>query len=78
MPDNYTELHADDLDSADEGASRQSGATVIRCRREQVEQDKEAYARARAYFIARPIPATHALVQRHGDRDLWLNPPPIR
>src|ERR1700755_3623289 len=31
VPDNYTELHADDLDSADEGAGRHSGDnTVIR------------------------------------------------
>src|SRR6185369_3696901 len=47
VPDHYTELHADDLDSADEGAARRSGDTVIRlpaC--EQAEQDREAYARA--------------------------------
>src|SRR5262249_59079948 len=47
VPDGYTELHADDLDSAEEGARRHTGDTVIRlpaC--EQVEQDKEAYARA--------------------------------
>src|ERR1700744_3457960 len=48
VPDHYTELHADDLDSADEGASRRAGDdAVIRlpsC--EQVEQDREAYARA--------------------------------
>ena len=30
VPADYTELHADDLDSADEGATRQKGATVIR------------------------------------------------
>ncbi|MBN9217603.1 MAG: YgiQ family radical SAM protein [Mesorhizobium sp.] len=79
VPDNYTELHADDLDSADEGASRQSGATVIRlpsC--EQVEQDKEAYARASRVLHREANPGNaRALVQRHGDRDLWLNPPPI-
>ena len=79
VPDNYTELHADDLDSADEGASRQSRATVIRlpsC--EQVEQDKEAYARASRVLHREANPGNaRALVQRHGDRDLWLNPPPI-
>jgi len=79
VPDTYTELHADDLDSADEGASRQSGATVIRlpsC--EQVEQDKEAYARASRVLHREANPGNaRALVQRHGDRDLWLNPPPI-
>jgi len=79
VPEHYTELHADDLDSADEGASRQSGATVIRlpsC--EQVEQDKEAYARASRVLHREANPGNaRALVQRHGDRDLWLNPPPI-
>src|ERR1700751_1064312 len=47
VPDHYTELHADDLDSADEGAARRPGDTVIRLPAyEQVEQDPEAYARA--------------------------------
>ena len=47
VPEHYTELHADDLDSADEGAARKPGDTVIRLPAyEQVEQDKEAYARA--------------------------------
>lgn len=79
VPDGYTELHADDLDSADEGAGRKSGDTVIRlpaC--EQVEQDKEAYARASRVLHRESNPGNaRALVQRHGDRDLWLNPPPI-
>ena len=79
VPDDYTELHADDLDSADEGAQRQSGKTVIRlpsC--EQVEQDKEAYARASRVLHREANPGNaRALVQKHGDRDLWLNPPPI-
>src|SRR5579863_8764091 len=47
VPEGYTELRADDLDSADEGAARHPGNVVIRlpsC--EQVEQDREAYARA--------------------------------
>src|ERR1700750_510299 len=30
VPEDYAELHADDLDSADEGATRQKGATVMR------------------------------------------------
>lgn len=79
VPDDYTELHADDLDSADEGARRQPGNIVIRlpaC--EQVEQDKEAYARASRVLHRESNPGNaRALVQRHGDRDLWLNPPPI-
>src|SRR5574343_505406 len=44
VPEGYTELPADDLDNADEGASRKPGATVIRLPAlEQVETDREAY-----------------------------------
>ena len=79
VPDHYTELPAHDLDSADEGASRRPGDTVIRlpsC--EQVEQDREAYARASRVLHRESNPGNaRPLVQRHGDRDLWLNPPPI-
>src|SRR6202012_2677335 len=79
VPEDYTELAANDLDSADEGAARHKGDTVIRlpsC--EQVEQDKEAYARASRVLHRESNPGNaRALVQRHGDRDLWLNPPPI-
>ena len=79
VPDNYTELHADDLDSADEGARLHAGDTVIRLPAyEQAEQDKEAYARASRVLHRESNPGNaRALVQRHGDRDLWLNPPPI-
>ncbi|WP_316207274.1 YgiQ family radical SAM protein [Bradyrhizobium sp. SZCCHNR3118] len=79
VPENYAELHADDLDSADEGAARQKGEVVIRlpsC--EQVEADREAYARASRVLHRESNPHNaRPLVQRHGDRDLWLNPPPI-
>jgi uncharacterized radical SAM protein YgiQ len=45
---------------------------------EQVEQDREAYARASRVLHRESNPGNaRALVQRHGDRDLWLNPPPI-
>ncbi|AWM03725.1 YgiQ family radical SAM protein [Bradyrhizobium amphicarpaeae] len=79
VPEDYTELHADDLDSADEGATRQKGLTVIRLPAlEQVERDKEAYARASRVLHRESNPGNaRPLVQRHGDRDLWLNPPPI-
>src|SRR4051812_5417258 len=79
VPDRYAELHADDLDSADEGAARRPGDVVIRLpSSEQVEQDKEAYARASRVLHRESNPGNaRPLVQRHGDRDLWLNPPPI-
>jgi uncharacterized radical SAM protein YgiQ len=79
VPEHVTELHADDLDSADEGASRKPGDTVIRLPSfEQVEDDRDAYARASRVLHREANPGNaRPLVQRHGDRDLWLNPPPI-
>ncbi|MEW6629233.1 MAG: YgiQ family radical SAM protein [Pseudomonadota bacterium] len=79
VPEHFTELHADDLDSADEGASRKPGDTVIRLPSfEQVEGDRDAYARASRVLHREANPGNaRPLVQRHGDRDLWLNPPPI-
>ena len=79
VPAHYTELHADDLDSADEAAARRPGDTVIRLPSyEQVEEDREAYARASRVLHREANPGNaRPLVQRHGDRDLWLNPPPI-
>jgi uncharacterized radical SAM protein YgiQ len=79
VPENYTELHADDLDSADEGAARRPGDVVIRLPAyEQAEQDREAYARASRVLHRESNPGNaRPLVQRHGDRDLWLNAPPI-
>jgi uncharacterized radical SAM protein YgiQ len=78
-PDHYAELRADDLDSADEGATRRAGDVVIRLPSyEQVEHDREAYARASRVLHRESNPGNaRPLVQRHGDRDLWLNPPPI-
>src|SRR4029077_15232718 len=74
-----TEAHADDLDTADEGARIGTDKTVIRLPGfEQVEQDREAYARASRVLHRESNPGNaRALVQRHGDRDLWLTPPPI-
>ena len=79
VPEHFTELHADDLDSADEGATRTRGDTVIRLPAyEVVEKDRDAYARASRVLHREANPGNaRPLVQRHGDRDLWLNPPPI-
>ncbi|RAP41969.1 YgiQ family radical SAM protein [Rhodovulum viride] len=79
VPAEYTELRADDLASADEGASRKSGDTVIRLPSfDEVASDREAYARASRVLHREANPGNaRPLVQRHGDRDLWLNPPPI-
>ena len=79
VPEHYAVLRADDLDSADEGAGRCAGDAVIRLPAlDQVETDREAYARASRVLHRESNPGNaRALVQRHGDRDLWLTPPPI-
>jgi uncharacterized radical SAM protein YgiQ len=79
VPDGWTELHADDLDDADEGARMAGERTVIRLPAfEQVEQDREAYARASRVLHRESNPGNaRPLVQRHGDRELWVTPPPI-
>jgi uncharacterized radical SAM protein YgiQ len=79
VPEGWTELRADDLDASDEGARVGTDQTVIRLPGfEQVEQDREAYARASRVLHRESNPGNaRALVQRHGDRDLWLTPPPI-
>jgi uncharacterized radical SAM protein YgiQ len=79
VPEGWTELHADDLDDADEGARRGGEQTVIRLPAfEQVEQDREAYARASRVLHRESNPGNaRSLVQRHGDRELWVTPPPL-
>jgi uncharacterized radical SAM protein YgiQ len=80
VPDGWTELNADNLDDADEGAARTGDdRTVIRLPAfEQVEEDREAYARASRVLHRESNPGNaRPLVQRHGDRELWVTPPPI-
>jgi uncharacterized radical SAM protein YgiQ len=79
MPENWTEADASDLDATDEGARIGAEKTVIRMPAfEQVEQDREAYARASRVLHRESNPGNaRALVQRHGNRELWVTPPPI-
>jgi len=79
VPESWTELLADDLEAADEGARMSPGQVVVRLPAyEQVEADKEAYARANRVLHRESNPGNaRAMVQRHGDRELWLTPPPI-
>jgi uncharacterized radical SAM protein YgiQ len=79
VPEGWTELHADDLDTADEGARQGGERTVIRLPAfEQVEADPEAYARASRVLHRESNPGNaRPLVQKHGDRELWVTPPPI-
>ena len=80
VPDGWQELAAHDIGSADEGARIVPGArAVVRlpsC--EQVQEDKESYARASRVLHRESNPGNaRPLVQRHGNRELWLTPPPI-
>jgi uncharacterized radical SAM protein YgiQ len=80
VPDGFTELAADDIDSADEGARMtRNTQTVIRLPSfEQVAADPETYARASRVLHRESNPGNaRPLVQRHGDRELWVTPPPI-
>ncbi len=79
VPEGWTEAHADDIDSADEGARQLGAGTVLRLPAfEQVEADSETYARASRVLHRESNPGNaRPLVQRHGDRELWVTPPPI-
>lgn len=79
VPEGWTELHADDLDSGEEGGRPSSEMSVVRLPSyETVAEDREAYARASRVLHRESNPGNaRPLVQRHGDRELWLTPPPI-
>ena len=80
VPDGWAELHADDISDADEGARMtRDGRTVIRLPSfEQVSSDAETYARASRVLHRESNPGNaRPLVQRHGDRELWVTPPPV-
>ncbi|MEK9672748.1 MAG: YgiQ family radical SAM protein [Rhodospirillaceae bacterium] len=79
VPEGWTVAHADDLDAGDEGARHSAGNTVIRLPSyETVAEDREAYARASRVLHRESNPGNaRPLVQRHGDRELWVTPPPV-
>ena len=79
VPEGWTVAHADDVESADEGARHMGEKTVVRLPSfETVEKDSEAYARASRVLHRESNPGNaRALVQRHGDKEVWLTPPPI-
>ena len=79
VPEGWTEAPADDLEVGDEGARVGMENTVVRLPSyEQVKSDPEAYARASRVLHRESNPGNaRALVQRHGNRELWLTPPPI-
>jgi len=79
VPEGWTVAPANDLEEGSEAARILTEKTVVRLPSfEQVTQDREAYARASRVLHRESNPGNaRALVQRHGDRDVWLTPPPI-
>lgn len=79
VPEGWTVVPADDLDSADDGARKSGDMSVVRLPAfEQVATDREAYARASKVLHRESNPGNaRPLVQRHGDRELWVTCPPI-
>ena len=79
VPEDYIELKADDVEDGDEGARQSKEKAVVRLPAfEQVVEDAEAYARASRVLHRESNPGNaRPLVQRHGDRELWVTPPPI-
>jgi uncharacterized radical SAM protein YgiQ len=80
VPDGYTEMPADDIENPDEGArsSRNTQAVVRLPSFEQVSTDPETYARASRVLHRESNPGNaRPLVQKHGDRELWVSRPPI-
>ncbi|WP_294536090.1 YgiQ family radical SAM protein, partial [uncultured Rhodoblastus sp.] len=77
-PEDFVEAPADDLDG-DEGARLQKEKVVVRLPAyEQVVAEPEAYARASRVLHRESNPGNaRPLVQRHGDRNVWLTAPPI-
>jgi uncharacterized radical SAM protein YgiQ len=78
VPDVFVEAHADDLDG-DEGIRIKGENVVVRLPGyEQVCAEAEAYARASRVLHRESNPGNaRPLVQRHGDREVWLTAPPI-
>jgi uncharacterized radical SAM protein YgiQ len=77
-PEDFIEAPADDLDG-DEGARLQKEKVVVRLPAyDQVVAEPEAYARASRVLHRESNPGNaRPLVQRHGERNVWLTAPPI-
>ena len=78
LPEGWTEAHAEDLDG-DEGVHEKGENMVVRLPGyEQVVADPEAYARASRVLHRESNPGNaRPLIQKHGNREVWLTPPPI-
>ena len=81
VPEGWTVIDSSSIDELTPAAPRAAGAdrTVVRLPAfEQVSADKVLYAHASRVLHQESNPGNaRALVQRHGDREVWLTPPPI-
>ncbi len=81
VPEGWTVIDSSSIDELTPATPRAAGAdrTVVRLPAyEQVGADKVLYAHASRVLHQESNPGNaRALVQRHGDKELWLTPPPI-
>jgi len=82
VPDGFIELKLDDIDDATSVPPirrQQAAYTVLRIPDyERVRDDPPLYAQSSRVLHQESNPGNaRALVQRHGDKQVWLNPPPI-
>ncbi|MEJ2529217.1 MAG: YgiQ family radical SAM protein, partial [Gammaproteobacteria bacterium] len=80
VPDDWVELDCTSIQSGQHVSKQldRSHQVVRLPSYDQVVQEKELYAHAsRALHLETNPGNARPLVQRHGKRDLWLNPPPI-
>ena len=82
VPEGWTEVEPHLIDEDVEITAPRTGdaeRTVLRLPSfEQVRDDPVLYAHASRHLHVESNPGNaRALVQRHGDRELWVNPPPI-
>ena len=75
----FREVDMTSIDDAPERAARDDDEQVIRLPSyETVRDDPEVYAQASRILHLESNPGNaRPLVQRHGDRDVWVTPPPI-
>ena len=79
VPDGFTELDARAPERSLHAAGLAPATTVVRIPSfEAVSRSPSLYAHASRVLHLESNPGNaRALVQRHGDRDVWLNPPPL-
>ncbi len=79
LPEGWLDIDSTELDHAAHPSRHDRAKTVIRLPGyEQVKSDPLLYAHASRLLHLETNPGNaRALIQRHGDRDVWLNPPPI-